>query len=281
MFWKKRKSFYHQELPPIALLAGEGKMPFLVLEGIRAAGRRVLLLAIHGSAEDRLISLADYSVSLYVTELGKAIQTCLKHGVKELVMVGRVHHKNIFSVSLFKLDWTAFCFWWKLKDRRADSLLKGIADLFFARGITLMNSVKYLQSHLAKEGVLTDKKPSSSLWQDIHFGSKLAKEIGRLDIGQAVVVKQGSVVAVEAMEGTDQCIERAGLLAGPGCVVVKMAKPNQDMRFDVPVVGINTIEKLIKVKAAALAIEAGTTVILDPEAIEVANKHGIIIVSIV
>lgn len=278
MFWNKEKKSVDN--PPIALLAGEGKMPFCVFEGIQSSGRKVLLLAIRGVTSPLLIAQAEHCVLLYVTELGKALHACLKYGVSELVMVGRVHHKNIFSVSLLKLDWTAFCFWWKLKDKRADSLLKGIADLFALRGITLMSSVKYLQNYLAKEGVLSHKKPSTAILNDIYFGLKLAKEIGRLDIGQTVVVKNTSVVAVEAMEGTDQCIERAGILAGPGCVVVKMAKPEQDMRFDVPVIGVNTIEKLVKIKAAAIAIEAHRTVILDSETIELANKHGIIIVSL-
>lgn len=268
------------ESPPIALLAGEGSMPEKVMEGIHASGRRVLLLALQGVTAPYLITQADEHVVLYITELGKAIKTCLKHRVKELIMVGRVHHKNIFSISLLKLDWTAFCFWLKQRDKRADTLLNNLSLLFSSHGITLMSSVKYLKKYLAKEGVLTQKTPSPKEWSDIEFGMHLAKEMGRLDIGQTVVVKNGAVVAVEAMEGTDLCIERAGSIAGDNCVVVKMAKPNQDMRFDVPVVGLNTIEKLIKIKAKVLAIEADKTVIIDDDVIELANKHGISVVSV-
>lgn len=264
----------------IALIAGEGSMPSRVIEGIHAAGQKVLLLAIEGCTEKELEKSADQTVWLHVTQLGKAIKTCLGYQVKEVVMAGRIHHKEIFKISLFRLDWKAFRLWLSLKDRRADTLLRGIADVFQKSGITLLSVLPFLKKYVAKEGKLTHKAPSPALWKEIEFGSEIAKEIGRLDIGQTVVVKNLSVVAVEAMEGTDQCIERAASLAGEGIVVVKMAKPSQDERFDLPVIGKNTIEKLIKCKAAALAVQREKTLILDPEVISFANNAGFIIVSV-
>lgn len=265
---------------PIALLAGEGEVPLRVFEELKFAKKKVLLLAIKGLTAPALVEKADLVVPLHYTQLGKAISACKKYGAKELIMVGRVHHTRIFSISLIKLDWLALKFWFKLKDKRADSILGALASTFATHGITLLSSVKYLERFIAKEGILTSKAPSSQIWDDIQFASKLAKEIGRLDIGQTVVVKNGSIVAVEAMEGTDLCLQRAGEIAGPGCVVVKMAKPQQDMRFDVPVIGLNTIEKLIKIKAAALAIEAGKTIVLDKEIKTLADANDLIIVSL-
>ena len=139
---------------------------------------------------------------------------------------------------------------------------------------------KFLQKFLCKKGGLTAKTPSANEQKDIDFGVSLAKEIGRLDIGQTVVVKDLTVVAVEAMEGTDQCLERAGAIAGKGCVMVKMAKPNQDLRFDVPVIGLNTIEKLVKIGAAGIAVEAGATLVLDQEVIQEADAHGLFIAGV-
>lgn len=255
-------------------------MPRLIIEGIHASGRKVLLLAIKGITPLDLAKHADETVWLHLTQLGKAINECCQRKVNEITMAGRVHHKEVFSLSLLRMDWTALNLWWNMSDWRADTILRSIADTFKNKGITLINSIRYLGSYLAKEGVLTHKHPSKQNMADIHFGLKIAKEMGRLDIGQTVVIKNKTVVAIEAMEGTDLCLERAGELAGTGCVVVKMAKPDQDMRFDVPIIGINTIEKLAKIGASALAIEAHCTLIIDKQTISAADQMGIALISL-
>lgn len=264
----------------IALLAGEGQMPVKVYEEMLQMQKKVLLIAVKGATAPSLIQRAQLKVIINFTQIGKAIKYCKQFGIKELVMVGRVSHQNIFSVSLLKLDLTTLLFWIGLKDKRADTILGALAHLLQKKGITLISSVKYLKRYLAKEGVLTHNKPTAKQMEDLFFGVKIAKEMGRLDIGQTVAIKHKSIVAIEAMEGTDACIERAGKIAGPSVVIVKMSKPTQDMRFDVPVIGLNTIEKLIKIEASLLAIEAEKTVILDPEAIALANKHNLVIMAI-
>ncbi len=265
--------------PYVALLAGEGKMPLVAIQGIHASGKRVFLLALHNITSQELASLADDVIWLHLTQLGKAIRECRKRAIHELIMAGRVPHTSIFSLSLLRMDWTTIKTWFSLPDKRGDTILGGIANAFTKSGITVMDSTTYLQDHMAKLGVLTRARPSSKTMDDVFFGLKLAKEMGRLNIGQTVVIKNKTIVAVEAMEGTDKCLERSGEIAGKGCVVIKMPKSNQDMRFDVPTIGVNTIHKLAKIGATALAIEAGKTLIIDDETIEVANGLGIAIIS--
>ena len=240
----------------------------------------MFLIAIKGVTSPRLLEYADEVLWLYVTQIGKAIRECRKRRASKIIMAGRVSHNAIFSISPWNMDFTSLRVWWSLPDKRPDTILSGIADAFVRKGIHVMSSVHYISSYLAKEGVLTKKKPSKAVSKDIDFGVKIAKAMGDMDVGQTVVVKDKATVAIEAMEGTDQCLERAGTVAGEGCVVVKMPKPGQDMRFDVPTVGVNTIEKLHKIKAAALAIESERTLLIDEETIDVANKYGIVIVSL-
>jgi UDP-2,3-diacylglucosamine hydrolase len=265
---------------PIALIGGEGKMPRLIIEGIHASKRKILLFAIKGITPPDLAKYADETVWLYLTQLGKAINECCKRNIVEITMAGRVRHSEVFSLSLLRMDWVALNLWWNMKDWRADTILASIADTFKKRGITLINSIRYLSSYLSKEGVLTHKLPSKKVMADVYFGIKIAKKMGGLDIGQTVVIKNKTIVAVEAMEGTDQCLERAGQIAGTGCVVIKMAKPSQDMRFDVPIIGVNTIEKLAKIGAFALAIEANKTIIIDKQTISAADQMGIALISL-
>lgn len=264
----------------VALLGGEGKMPRLIIDGIHAEGLRVFLLAIKDVTSPSLAKHADETVWLHITQLGKAIKECKKRRIKEITMAGRVRHSTVFSLSLLRMDLTAIKTWWQMTDWRADTILKSIAAAFAKKGITLINSVRYLRPYLAHRGVLTHRRPPSNCLKDIDFGIQIAKEIGRLDIGQTVVVKNRSIVAIEAMEGTDQCLERAGKIAGTGCIVIKMPKPNQDMRFDVPIVGVNTIEKLAKIGATALVIESDRTLIIDKHTISAADQMGIAIISL-
>ncbi|MBJ7448802.1 MAG: UDP-2,3-diacylglucosamine diphosphatase LpxI [Parachlamydiales bacterium] len=255
-------------------------MPLTIADEIHRQGGKVFLLAVPGITPQDLINKADEYIFIQLTQVGKAIRACLKHDVKELIMAGRIRHRFVFSLSFFKFDWTTLRIWLSLPDFRTDNLLHGIVDAFERKGVHVIDSTKYLKKYLAKEGLLTKLKPSSKVLDDIIFGKDIAKAMGQLDIGQTVVVKNKTIVAVEAMEGTDSCLERAGHIAGSGCVVVKMAKPNQDMRFDVPVIGINTIQKLNKIGAAALAIEKDKTLLIDAETIDIANQLGLVIVSL-
>lgn len=264
----------------VALIAGSGAMPMKVMEEIRASGKKVLLLEIKNVTPQELGAFADKVVWGPLTRIGKARAACQKHQVKEIVMAGLIKHNNIFSLSLLNMDFLTLKMFINLPDLRADTICKRVIGLFENKGILFLPTTQVLKKYLASEGLLTNKKPSKLILEDIVFGVKLAKELGRLDIGQCVVVKNKSVVALEAMEGTDQCLQRSGDIAGSGCVVVKLAKPQQDMRFDVPVIGKNTIEKLVKIKAVAIAIEAHKTFIIDEDVIDYANQHGIIILAV-
>lgn len=264
----------------VALIAGQGAMPIKVIEELKAAGKKVLLLGIKGVTPENLTEKVDQVVWGGITRLGKARSICLKYEVKEAIMAGLIKHNNIFSLSLLSMDFVTLKAFLSLPDLRADTICKKVIDIFEKKGISFINTTEVLKRYLAVKGVLTQKKPSKKTLENIEFGLKLAKELGRLDIGQCVVVKDRSVVALEAMEGTDQCIQRAGDIAGKGCIVIKLSKPSQDTRFDVPVIGRNTIEKLIKIKAEAIAIEANRTLIIDNEVIELANQNKIAILSI-
>lgn len=264
----------------IALIAGSGTMPIKVIEEIHASGKKVLLLAIKNMTPKELEPLADKVVWGGIARIAKARAVCQKHQVKEIVMAGLIKHSHIFSLSLLRMDFLTLKAFLSLPDLRADTICKRVIELFQNKGILFLPTNQILKKYLALEGVLTSKKPTKKILEDVAFGVKLARELGRLDIGQCVVVKNKSVVALEAMEGTDQCLQRSGDIAGSGCVVVKLSKPQQDMRFDVPVIGMNTIEKLIKIKAAAIAIEAHKTLIIDDNVIDYANQHGLIILAV-
>ncbi len=183
------KNNVNKELPPIALIGGEGVMPQLIIDEIHNTNRKVFLLGMHGSTSHDLAAAADDVVWLHITQLGKAIKECLKRNITEIIMAGRVQHKVVFSLSLFKMDWTTLKLWWNLPDKRTDTILHHIANLLEEKGITLLSSVKFLKSYLAKEGLLNKCRPSKKVMEDITFGTLLAKEIGRLDIGQTVIVK--------------------------------------------------------------------------------------------
>jgi len=201
-------------------------------------------------------------------------------------MVGRVAKRRIYTpwrILQYLPDWRAFRIWYhrlRDKDKRNDTLLTALADELATGGIILENSVKYCEQHLARHGVMTQCRPDESIVRDIAFGWDIVKQMGELDIGQSIAVKEREVIAVEAMEGTDAMIERAGQLCkSGGWTLIKTAKPNQDMRFDVPTIGSGTIENLKRNKAACVAVEADKTLILDlPDTIELANRHKIVIV---
>ena len=254
----------------LGLIAGNGRFPFLVLDAARAAGHDVTVIAIKeeafptlGEAAARTPAAALHWVSL--GQLGKCISLLQEAGVAQAVMAGQVKHTKLFTDIVPDLTLAGVLM--RLKARNTDALIAGIADLLRDRGIELVDSTAFLSALLAREGVLTRRPPTSEQQADLEFGCRVADAIAAMDIGQTVAVKAAAVVAVEAMEGTDAVIARAGELAGPGVRIVKVAKPNQDMRFDVPVVGVSTIEAMHGVGADALSVDAGKTLMVDGDAI--------------
>ena len=265
----------------IGLIAGNGRFPFLVLRGARSLGHDVTVVAIKEEAFKDLEQAArdagaDYHV-VSLGQLGKCIKILKGAGVSQAVMAGQVKHVKIFSGIV--PDLTLLSVIAKLPARNTDALISAVADVMREAGVELIDSTAFLQPLLARSGVLTERLPSEQEHEDFQFGYRMADAIAALDIGQTIAVKHKAVVAVEAMEGTDEVIGRAGHLAGPGVRVIKVAKPNQDMRFDVPVIGIATIQAMRIAGASALSIDAGRTLMLDGEhVLKSANDAGIAIV---
>ena len=264
---------------PLGLIAGNGRFPFLVAEAAKRQGRRVILIRLKEETDAGLENLVDEAHEVSLGQLGACIAALKKAGVTEAIMAGQVRHRQIFSGIV--PDLTLMGVLARLAFKNTDSLIGGVADALERDGITLISSVTLLADQLADEGTMAGKKPSSDEQKAIEYGVRIASELGRLDLGQTVVVKDRAVVALEAMEGTDEAIARAGRIAGPGVVVVKMAKPRQDMRFDVPVVGVKTLDSLAAVKAAVLAIEANKTLLLDKAVfLARAREMGIVVVGV-
>ena len=266
----------------LGLIAGNGRFPFLVLDAARGAGHDVTVVAIKEEAFPALAEAAArppaadlHWVSL--GQLGTCISTLKNAGVSQAVMAGQVKHTKLFTDIV--PDMALLGVLMRLKAKNTDALISGVADALRDNGITLVDSTAFLQPLLARDGVLTRRAPNESETVDMTFGHTIADAIAGLDIGQTIAVKSSAVVAIEAMEGTDAVIARAGQLAGPGVCVVKVAKPNQDMRFDVPVVGVSTIEAMKAAGATLLAVDAGKTLMIDGEAIiRAADDAGIAIV---
>jgi DUF1009 family protein len=266
----------------LGLIAGNGRFPFLVLDAARAQGHAVTVVAIK---EEAFPSLADAAsrepkADLHWVSLGH-LGTCIKilkaAGVTQAVMAGQVKHVKIFSGIV--PDLTLLSVLTRLKARNTDALIAAVADVLAGHGISLIDSTDLLRPLMAATGSLGSRAPSPAELADFAFGYTMGDAIAGLDIGQSIAVKDGAVVAVEAMEGTDEMLRRAGALAGPGVRLVKVAKPNQDMRFDVPVVGVRTIEVMREVGATALSVDAGKTLLIDgPAVVEAANAAGIAMV---
>ena len=265
----------------LGLIAGNGRFPFLVLDAARAMGYEVTIIAIKEEAFPELAQAAARApraalhwVSL--GHLGTFLDILKKAGVTRAVMAGQVKHTRIFGIIP---DMTALSLLRRLGSRNTDSLISAVADLMNDHGIELINSTQLLQPLLATPGVMTERAPTAAERKDIEFGYRMADAIAALDIGQTIAVKHQAVVAVEAMEGTDEVIGRAGFLAGPGVSIVKVAKPQQDMRFDVPVVGLATIQAMRRASATALSLDAGKTLIFDrADFFASANEGGIAVI---
>lgn len=272
----------------LGLIAGNGKFPFLVLDAARAQGYEVVVAAIKEETFPEIESQGAEVHWLSLGELSKLIETFQRAGVHRAVMAGQVKHKQIFSA--IRPDWRLAKLLLSLTTRNTDSLLGAVAHVLAEEGITLENSTWLLEPLLVKPGVQTQRAPTEDERKNIDYGRAVARNLAQHDIGQTVVIAESACVAVEAMEGTDAAIARAGEIMrslhgdastlSRSLTVVKIAKPNQDMRFDVPVVGVKTIESMRAAGATCLAVDAGKCLLLDGEkVIEAANAAGIAIVA--
>ncbi len=278
----------------LGLIAGNGRFPFLLLDAVRAQGISVAVAAIREETDPEMDrrAQADPGVTVHwlsLGELSKLIETFHREGVEKAVMAGQVKHKQIFSS--IRPDWRLAKLLFNLRTRSTDALLGAVAKVLADEGIELVSSTAFLEPLLAQAGVLTRRAPDEDERKNIDYGLQVARALGGFDIGQTVVVAAQACVAVEAMEGTDATIERAGRLMqtleseastlARRLTVVKVAKPNQDMRFDVPVVGVSTVETMICAGATCLSIEAGRTLVFDRECLlENANQAGIAILAV-
>jgi DUF1009 family protein len=259
------------------LIAGNGDFPFLVLEGARSRGIEMTVIAIREEASPELERVAKRLHWVSLGELSRTIELLHQEGVKHAVMAGQVKHNKIFSA--IRPDWRLAKLLFSLPAKNTDSLIGAIARVLGEEDIELVDSTKFLGPLLPQPGVLTRRAPNESEAADIAYGHKVARQIAGLDLGQMVVVRDRVCVAIEAMEGTDETIERAArITGGQNLVIVKVSKPMQDMRFDVPVVGLKTIEVMRRSNATALAIDAGRTLLFDRgELIRAADDAGIAI----
>src|SRR5207302_241153 len=275
--------------PKLGLIAGNGRFPFLVLDAARTQGYDVVVAAIK---EEAFPEIAEHGASsvhwLSLGELSKLIETFQREGVRRAVMAGQVKHKQIFSS--IRPDWRLAKLLLSLTTRNTDSLLGAVAKVLADEGITLEKSTWLLEPLLVRPGILTRRTPTEQEQKDIEYGRAVARQLAHHDIGQTVVIAESACVAVEAMEGTDATIERAGQIMrslhgeastlSRALTVVKIAKPNQDMRFDVPVIGVKTIEVMQAASATCLALDAGQCLLLDGEKIlDAANAEGIAVVA--
>ena len=271
----------------LGLIAGSGRFPALVLEGAQRAGLRVVVVGIRGWCDPTLAEKADAFYHAGVAKLGRWIRVFRRERASQAIMAGQVRKSQMLALPRWRQwlaycpDWTSIKVWYfSAADRRNDTLLRAVADEMAMKGIHLVDSTAYCREAMAPDGALTRRGLSAEQTADAELGWVVAKEMGRLDVGQSVAVKDKDVIAVEAMEGTDAMIARAGTLCKKGgWTLIKVAKPEQDMRFDVPTIGPDTIARLFQARAGALVIEAGRTLVIDREqTIALAEKHGIVVV---
>ena len=266
----------------VGLIAGQGRLPFIVAEGIKAAGFEVACVGIGGNADPALKSLCDYYHTVPVSRMGSWIKWLRRFGAGNTIMVGRVAKADAYQFNLFNLilsylpDWRVLRIIVKLcrTNWQNDTILCAIADELASGGIKLIDSTKYSADNIATTGFMTKTAPPANIMADIEYGWEVVKKMGELDVGQAIAVKNKEVIAVEAIEGTAKMIERAGQYCkSGGWTLIKTAKPHQDMRFDVPCVGLDTIQALKDCKAGCVVVEAGKTFIIDKqETIALADK---------
>jgi DUF1009 family protein len=267
----------------VGIVAGGGRLPFEIARGARAAGRRVVAVALDGLADPALGAAVDAITWVAPGELGALLDALRASDAREAVLAGTVSKAQLYTAGeRLRLDARGAAFLAALRDRSDDGILRALGALIESEGTAIVAQTAYASALLAPAGVLGAVAPSDAQRADVAFGWPIAKAIGRLDVGQTLVVKQRAVLAVEAIEGTDLAIHRAGeLCRAGGFVVVKVAKPQQDMRFDVPTVGCGTVETIHKAGGRVLAVEAGKTILLDEaDTIALADRYGLTIVAL-
>jgi len=281
----QQSTIYHHASSVVGLIAGGGRLPFLVAAGARKQGLRVICVGFNGYVDEPLAQEVDTFYHVGVARPGGWIRRLRRHHVTQAIMIGHVTKSHLFTpwrILQYLPDWRAArVYYWRLwgKDKRTDTLLSALAEELASGGIQLENTTMYCREHLADAGVMTHCQPGAQVEHDIEFGWPLAKKLGEFDIGQAIAVKEREVIAVEAIEGTAAMIRRAGQLCkSGGWTLIKTAKPNQDLRFDVPCVGPETIRDLAAGGSRCLVVEAGKTILIDkPQTIELANELGVCI----
>jgi len=262
----------------IGLIAGNGNFPIAFARAAKEKGMQVIAVAHEGETLPELANLVDGIFWVKVGQLGKIIHIFKEHGIVDVLMAGGIKKTRLFGNTL--PDMRGMALLAKMVHKKDDSLLRAVADELESEGIIVRESTLYLDSIIAQKGILTKRKPAKAERRDIEYGWQTAKEIGRLDIGQTVVLKDQVILSVEAIEGTDEAIRRGGKLCGQGAVVVKVCKPQQDLRFDLPAIGAQTVKSMEEVKASCLAIEAGKTIIIERETvIHEADRAGITIIA--
>jgi len=263
----------------IGIIAGGGQFPILCLKKAREKGYKVYVIAHKGETDPEIESLSDFCQWITLGQLGSLIKILKKWEISRVIFAGAIEKKRIFKDII--PDFRALSLWKSLNAHHDDSILRAVSGELSKEGIDVLPSTIFLENLPVGKGIMTRKKPDETQMEDILFGLDIARKIGELDIGQCVVVKDKCVLAVECIEGTDKTIIRGGELAGEGAVVVKICKPNQDKRFDLPSIGLKTIETMINVRAGVLAVEAEKTLFFDMEkAIELADKNGFIIIGV-
>jgi len=262
----------------LGLIAGNGKFPFLVLEGAKRAGTSVAVAAIREETDPAIESLADRLTWVGIGQLGKMLRFFKDEGVDKAIMAGQVKHVQIFSRAIPDVRMLKMLL--RLPRRNTDALIGAVANELASEGIELIDSTFFLKDQLPQPGTLTKRAPDQRERSDVEYGLEIARGIAGMDLGQTIVVRDRACVAIEAMEGTDAVIRRAGELVRGRLTVVKIAKPDQDMRFDVPVVGVPTIESMKEAGATCLCLTAGKTLMFDREAmVKLADKHKIAILA--
>ena len=264
----------------IGLIAGKSDFPLLFAKAAKAKGVKIVAVGIEGETKPEIGGLVDKFYWVNLGELSKVLGIFKAEGIKKAVMAGGITKSRIFNEAL-KIDGLMKSILVKALDKKDDTLLSMITATLRSAGIELLDSTLFLEDLLPEEGILTKSKPAPAQEEGINFGAKIAREIAGLDIGLSIFVKDKAVIAVEDIEGTDAMIRRGGRLSGPGGIVIKMARPKQNMRFDIPVIGPQTIRSMAEVKAACLAIEAKKTLIIDrDETIALADKNSISIIAV-
>ena len=264
----------------LGLLAGIGHLPVDVAQSAKKLGYKVVAIAVVADTDPELPENADIFYTINVGKVGKILQTLKQHDVKNVTMIGKVTKEVLYKNGVMIPDLTTIRVLASLPDRKDDTIMNAIVKLIEDEGMHVMDQTVLIQPLLPEPGVLTKRKPTEQEWEDMRFGFRMAKELGRLDIGQTVVVKNRAVMALEAIEGTDACILRGGFLGKGGVVVAKTAKPAQDNRFDMPSVGTTTLTSMIHAGATGIVIEAGRTLLVDRKrTLAMAEEKGITIVS--